>query len=96
MAQLSCTRRLLLKHPKYFTNGLMTAEGPLPANRKSLKFNMTFRAKGWAKDCDLTSSPHKEVIVKLSGNDPCYGFTSGALLSCGKIILQEAKNMPGR
>ncbi|XP_065370697.1 saccharopine dehydrogenase-like oxidoreductase [Calliphora vicina] len=95
MAQFSCTRNLLLKHPKYFTNGLMSAEGPVPANRKSLEFSMTFKGKGWTKDCPESVPPNKEVVVRISGNDPCYGFTSGALLTCAKVILQEHKNMPG-
>ncbi|XP_037828459.1 saccharopine dehydrogenase-like oxidoreductase [Lucilia sericata] len=94
MAQFSCTRNLLLKHPKYFTNGLMSPEGPVAANRKSLEFNMTFKAKGWTKGSDESLPPNKEVIVRLTGNDPCYGFSSGSLLSCAKVILQEHKNMP--
>lgn len=74
----------------------MTREGPVPANRKSLGFRMTFRAKGWSKDCPETLPPNKEVVVRLSGNDPCYGFTSGALLSCAKVILKEHTKMPGK
>lgn len=96
MAQFTATRKLLLLHPKYFTKGLMSPEGPLPANRKSLEFSMTFKAKGWSKGTDETQAPNQEIIVRLSGNDPCYGLTSGALLSCAKVILQEHRNMPGR
>ncbi|KAM7363721.1 saccharopine dehydrogenase-like oxidoreductase isoform 2-T2 [Cochliomyia hominivorax] len=95
MAQFSVTRKLLLRHPKYFSNGLMSPEGPVAANRKSLEFSMTFKAKGWSKGTPESVPPNQEVIVRLSGNDPCYGFTSGALLTCAKVILQEHKNMPG-
>lgn len=96
MAQMSCTRKLLLKYPKFFTRGLMSPEGPVEANRKAVEFILTFKAKGWSKDTPETGPINKKLAIKITGKDPSYGVTSNVLLCCAKVILKEHRNMPGR
>lgn len=95
MAQFSFTRKLLLKYPEFFTNGLMSHQGPTEANQKAMEFTMTLKAKGWTQGTPETVSPNKDAIVRISGKSPLYGLTSNSVLTCAKVILNEHKKMPG-
>uniref|UniRef100_T1PEC6 Saccharopine dehydrogenase n=1 Tax=Musca domestica TaxID=7370 RepID=T1PEC6_MUSDO len=95
MAQCGCTRKLLFKYPHFFTRGTMTHDGPTEVNRKVNEFIYILKAKGWTTGTPESESPNKEVVVRASGKDPCYGITSTCLLMCAKVILQEHQKMPG-
>ncbi|XP_061391779.1 saccharopine dehydrogenase-like oxidoreductase [Musca vetustissima] len=96
MANIGFTRKLLLKYPHIFTLGLMTHEGPTEANRKAMEFRYTLKAKGWTTGTSESAAPNKEVVVRVTGKDPCYGITSCVLLLCAKTILKEHNKMPGK
>ncbi|XP_013098028.2 saccharopine dehydrogenase-like oxidoreductase isoform X1 [Stomoxys calcitrans] len=96
MAQMSFTRKLLLKYPHTFSRGLMTHQGPTETNRKAAEFSYVVNAKGWSEGTPQTDAPNKVVMVRVSGKDPCYGVTSSCLLTSAKVILQEHQIMPGK
>nr|XP_013098034.1 unnamed protein product [Stomoxys calcitrans] len=96
MAQMSFTRKLLLKYPHTFSRGLMTHQGPTETNRKAAEFSYVVNAKGWPEGTPQTDAPNKVVMVRVSGKDPCYGVTSSCLLTSAKVILQEHQIMPGK
>ncbi|XP_061393622.1 saccharopine dehydrogenase-like oxidoreductase [Musca vetustissima] len=95
MAQCGCTRSLLFKYPHFFTRGTMTHQGPTEANRKVAEFIYILKAKGWTRGTADSEAPNKEVVVRVSGKDPCYGITSTCLLMCAKVILKQHQQMPG-
>ncbi|XP_036341124.1 saccharopine dehydrogenase-like oxidoreductase [Rhagoletis pomonella] len=94
MAQIPGLRGLLIKNPKFFTRGLMSHEGPVAANRKAQKLQMTFRTKGWVVGQPLSEEPQQELMTRISATDPFYGMTSVAILAAAKIILKESDKMP--
>ncbi|XP_073845711.1 saccharopine dehydrogenase-like oxidoreductase [Musca autumnalis] len=95
MAQCGCTRKLLFKYPHIFTKGAISHQGPTEANRKVAEMIYIFKAKGWQTGTPESQPPNKQVIVRLTGKDPCYGLTSTCLLMCAKVILEEHQKMPG-
>ncbi|XP_037952147.1 saccharopine dehydrogenase-like oxidoreductase [Teleopsis dalmanni] len=95
MAQCKCTRNLLLKHPKFYTKGMISHEGPTESIRKGHHFALTFKAKGWSSDEPITEKPNKELIARVSGTDPFYGLASIIMLLCAKTILSQSNLMPG-
>lgn len=54
----------------------MTHDGPTEVNRKVNEFIYILKAKGWTRGTPESESPNKEVMVRASGKDPCYGITS--------------------
>ncbi|XP_037940789.1 saccharopine dehydrogenase-like oxidoreductase [Teleopsis dalmanni] len=95
MSQWDWTRNLLLKCPKCFTLGIISHEGPTEAIRKAHNFQLTFKAKGWTSDELIGDKPNKEIVARVSGYDPFYGFASVALLLCAKTILTQNQLMLG-
>lgn len=92
-------RNLLLKHPKFFSGGMASREGPSEEAMEGSHFSITFKATGWteklAEPTDKhTDPPNKELITKVSGKNPGYGLTSTTLLLSALTILREADKMP--
>ncbi|GLV31174.1 Saccheropin dehydrogenase 1 [Carabus blaptoides fortunei] len=94
-------RYLLLKHPKLFSAGFASHEGPAEEVMQNTHFSITLVGKGWTSDktlaepTDQISEPlNKTVITKVSGVNPGYGFTCIALILCGMTMLKEADKMP--
>uniref|UniRef100_A0A1I8MIE1 Saccharopine dehydrogenase NADP binding domain-containing protein n=1 Tax=Musca domestica TaxID=7370 RepID=A0A1I8MIE1_MUSDO len=93
-AHIGFVRKIFLKYPHIFSAGLVTQEGPLEANRKVLEFRYTLKAKGWTTGTPESFAPNKEVVIRVSANDPGYGLTSCAVLLSAKTILREQSLMP--
>ena len=96
MSQFTPTRKMLLKFPGFFTFGRMTREGPTESNMQDLHSSLTCKVKGWNRGEETKGEPKKEMLVRVSGNNPFYGFTSLALLCAAKTILNESSKMPGK
>lgn len=67
MAQFKCGRKLLLKHPRCFSLGYISHEGPSEDLMNNTKFSMTFHAQGWdEKDGDVSGKPmNKKMKTKV-------------------------------
>lgn len=90
-----------LQYPSLFSYGLITHENPNPEILKSTKFSMTFKAHGWteklAEPTDKHSNPpNKEVITKISSDDPAYEGTSIMVILSAFTILSEINKMPDK
>lgn len=94
-------RSLLLKYPGFFSCGFVSHEGPSEEDRKKVHFSITLFGEGWKeKLAEPTDQhdlpPNKQMVVKVSGNDPGYGLTTKSLLLTAITILKESNKMPGR
>lgn len=92
-------RKLLLAHPKLFSFGFVSREGPEEATNENTNFEMLFYGQGWketlAEPTDQFDVPmNKKMIVRVVGNNPGYGATCIALLLTATTILKESSKMP--
>lgn len=99
MARFSFGRKLLLAHPKFFSFGFVSHEGPKEETNENNEFEMTFVGQGWkeklAEATDkFSSKTDKKMIVRVKGRNVGYGATCVALLLTATTILKEGKKMP--
>lgn len=100
MSKFSFTRKLLLDHPKFFSLGFASHDGPNEETSAHTNFEMTFFGQGWL---EKFSEPHetidkptnKKMKVRVIGNNPGYGATCVTVLLTAKMILKESSKMPG-
>ncbi|KAI4497011.1 hypothetical protein M0802_007959 [Mischocyttarus mexicanus] len=91
-------RSLLLKHPKFFTYGLISHEEPNEKSLNELEFCMHFLVRGWteklSEPTDVHSNPpNKEMITKVTGANVYFVTAIGVLLSA-LTICKESDKMP--
>lgn len=99
MARFSFGRKLLLAHPKLFSFGFASHEGPEEATNENTNFEMTFFGQGWKETRDDPSAEFdgpmdKTMTVRVVGNNPGYGATCVALLLTATTILKDSQKMP--
>lgn len=101
--QFEYGRNLLLKHPKVFTFGLISHEGPTEETMNKNKFSVTFFGKGWPIDECVEHGtklddiePTKCIITKVTGTNPGYGATCVAVLLAAETIINESDKIPLR
>ncbi|KAF5282099.1 hypothetical protein FQR65_LT14417 [Abscondita terminalis] len=92
-------RHIFFKHPKVFSLGLFSREGPSKQAMQSASFSMTFSGKGWKEklseaDDSYDSPPTDSIICKVSGYDPGYGVTCSAVTLAAIVILEELDKLP--
>ena len=80
---------------------MASREGPSEEAMEGSYFSITLKATGWkeklAEPTDKHKEPpNKELITRVSGKSPGYGFTSTALLLAAITILREADKMPDK
>lgn len=90
---------LLLNHPKFFSFGIVSRDGPEEKQSDNFNFELTCYAEGWkeklAEPTDRFSKPcNKKMIVKVSAKNPAYGATCIAVLLSATTILKERSKMP--
>ncbi|XP_058793881.1 saccharopine dehydrogenase-like oxidoreductase isoform X2 [Phymastichus coffea] len=100
LSKCRCGLSLLTKHPKFFSWGLASHEGPKEEIMDNTHFSITFLAKGWTeKLTDPTDQykepPNKELVTKVTGVNPAYGLTNTTLLISALMIVKESYRMPG-
>ena len=99
LSRFSFGIKLLLAHPKFFTAGAASRDGPKEETNENVKFKMTFVGEGW-KEKSLSSDDafdmptNKKIITTVSAMNPGYGATCIALLLSGTTILKESSKMP--
>lgn len=99
MSKFSFGRKLLLSHPKFFTAGMVSHEGPAEETNENLMFEMIFSGEGWKeKQSDPTSKfdmpMNKKVVTRITGPNPGYGSTCICLLVSAITILKESDKLP--
>ncbi|XP_034936717.1 saccharopine dehydrogenase-like oxidoreductase [Chelonus insularis] len=99
MTRFRCGYNLLLKHPRFFSGGLASHEGPDPEILPKTHFSITLKATGWKEKLlnahsMHSNSPNKEIIARVSGTNPAYGATCTMLMISALMILRESDKMP--
>nr|XP_037867667.1 saccharopine dehydrogenase-like oxidoreductase isoform X6 [Bombyx mori] len=88
-------RKMLCKHPKVFTAGYMTRQGPSEVSRMNTKYTLTMTGKSWDSNVkNYEHDPKKSLTVKVSGTDPGYYTTAMCLIISAMTILRESDKMP--
>jgi short subunit dehydrogenase-like uncharacterized protein len=101
LAKFSCTAKLLMKYPKFFSCGLVTRDTPAEAQSNNLRCELIFQGQGWKEKRSNPNqhsenhSENKKFITKVSVVNPAYGATCSSLLLAAKMILRESNRMPG-
>lgn len=77
LAKFEYGRKLLLNHPKFFSFGIVSHEGPSDEAMKNSRFSITFYGKGWSKEdapTDETNEngelPTKKLVTRVSASNP--------------------------
>nr|XP_002125674.1 saccharopine dehydrogenase-like oxidoreductase [Ciona intestinalis] len=97
LAMRSWGRSLLLNHPKFFTLGLFSHEGPTKQQLKESSFNIVMFGEGYPTGSfDSNKKPKKKITVKVSGPEPGYVATPIAIVQSALCIIQEKQNLPKR
>ncbi|KAJ8724224.1 hypothetical protein PYW08_015698 [Mythimna loreyi] len=95
MSKSECTRKYLLNHPKFWSGGYVTKEGPTENVMKNSHFTFDLVGKGWPEGADVEKTePTKTVVAKVTGRNPAYGSTVVAVLMCAAALLNERHRMP--
>ncbi|KAL5258532.1 hypothetical protein ACHWQZ_G009126 [Mnemiopsis leidyi] len=76
-------RYLLLKYPKIFTLGLVSAEGATPEQIEQASFSVTLKGQGYSYSGATEGDPDVTVEGIVSGPDPGY-------VSCSRFVTQAA------
>nr|XP_021188743.2 saccharopine dehydrogenase-like oxidoreductase [Helicoverpa armigera] len=95
MAKAEWTRKYLLNHPKYWSSGYVTKQGPTENVMNNTHFTFELVGKGWEEGANVdTMPPTKTVVAKVTGTNPAYGSAVAALLMSAVTLLKERHNMP--
>lgn len=99
LAPFSWGRNLLKNHPKFFTLGLFSKEGPSKKDVDGTSFSMTLLGKGWDLKCDSNGAepehpPNKTVTVEINGPNLAYETSAICLVQAGLTVLEESDKMP--
>ncbi|CRL03283.1 CLUMA_CG016150, isoform A [Clunio marinus] len=99
MLTFSCSRKLMLRHSKLFSFGLITKEGPKDEINENSYFDLTLVGEGWAEKFDnemedVKLKTNKRLRVQISAENPGYGATCIAVLLSAKTILNETSKIP--
>lgn len=99
LTMFSFTRNLLLKHPEFFTGGVVTRQGPKRSSLTGLKFLVVLTGKGWDKKLEDPSQQHTEPpnvtkTVKVKGPDPGYFGTAILITQSALTVLEEKDKLP--
>lgn len=100
LSQSTFGRRILLNHPRFFTCGNMSKEGPTRQQILETSFQMTFHGKGYKTKL---SSPEQEpnkppgeakMTLKVSGPDPGYVATATFIIQSAITLIRDRDNIP--
>ncbi|KAJ3279313.1 hypothetical protein HK104_001577 [Borealophlyctis nickersoniae] len=88
-------RKILLKHPKFFTAGLFSRTGPTPQQTKDMRFETKMISRGYsAPPANKSTEPDVNITTVISGQDPGYGGTSIMVVACAITTLLERDSIP--
>ncbi|KAF8926990.1 sccpdhb protein [Dissophora ornata] len=94
-------RKLLLKHPRLFTMGVFSHDGPTNQQLAETSFSETFFAQGFSKELRdkhpnaeelLQIKPDVSIVTSVSGPEPGYVATPKMVVqACYTLLLQKDK-----
>lgn len=91
----SCARSCVLKHPKTFTLGKVSHQGPSESEMANSTFEVTLLCKGWKSlKAPPQSPPKDDMTIQITGKDP-YEFTGSALVLSALCLLEEKVQSSG-
>nr|CAB3265889.1 saccharopine dehydrogenase-like oxidoreductase [Phallusia mammillata] len=98
LAMRSWGRKLLLNHPKFFTAGMCSHEGPTEQQLAETSFSLTMYCEGYSNrkndECGRTDRPDKKMTVEVWGQEPGYVVTPRIMVQSAIVILKEKDKLP--
>lgn len=84
-------RDLLLKHPKFFTFGVFSRNGPTLEQIKSTTFTSRFYVAGYSNEAaaKANNKPDVSFITECTGPEPGYDSTPICVANCAYTILRD-------
>ena len=97
MVKTNFGRQMLLNHPKLFSFGMVSHEGPSDEAMNNTHFALYFEGKGWEEklaspEDKYTTPPNKVIRTKVAGTNPGYGATCVALGSALAAIEHDIRH----
>ena len=99
LAKYEFGRQLLLKHPRFFTLGRFSHQGPSDQQLAETSFSETFFAKGYSAELQakhkteelLMVEPDVSIVTSVSGPEPGYVATPKLVVqACYTLLHQKA------
>ncbi|KAG0048583.1 hypothetical protein BGZ83_006467 [Gryganskiella cystojenkinii] len=96
-------RKFLLKHPRLFTLGVFSHQGPSDQQLAETSFSETFFAKGYSAELQakhtkheelLSVEPDVEIVTSVSGPEPGYVATPKMVVQACYVLLREKASIP--
>ncbi|KAG0302626.1 hypothetical protein BGZ97_002258 [Linnemannia gamsii] len=103
LAKYESGRRFLLKHPRLFTLGTFSHEGPTNQQLAETSFSETFYAQGYSKELrDMHPNPEElrrvqpdvSLVTSVSGPEPGYVATPKMVVQAAYTLLREKDKVP--
>ena len=97
LATRSWGRSLLLRHPRFFSGGFCSHEGPSKKQRDECSFSITMYGEGYSDGKDTLNradKPDKKITVRVSGPEPGYVATPIAMVQAALVIVKEKNALP--
>ncbi|KAM9315924.1 saccharopine dehydrogenase-like oxidoreductase [Gastrophryne carolinensis] len=88
-------RKLLINHPKFFSFGYFSKEGPTQKQMEESSFSIIFFGEGYSQDQDIQQGkPNLRICTQVSGPEAGYVATPIAMVQAGVTILKEPESLP--
>lgn len=92
--------KMMLNHPKFFTAGGFSFDGPTEEQMEGAGFNFMMYCKGYKKEIspdkmqEERSPPDEEMVVRISGPEIGYVLTSITFVQSAICIVKERSKLP--
>jgi len=108
LASLPAGRKFLLKHPKMFSLGVFSTNGPSEQQLRETSFRMRFFAEGYrnpealsklaADNAEFYEFPKPDVTLEavFKGPEPGYVTTPICVVQCALVILEELNSLTNK
>ncbi|KAG0279009.1 hypothetical protein BGZ96_002106 [Linnemannia gamsii] len=103
LAKYESGRRFLLKHPRFFTLGTFSHQGPTNQQLAETSFSETFYAQGYSKALrDKHPDPEElrrvepdvSLVTSVSGPEPGYVATPKMVVQAAYTLLRQKDKVP--
>ncbi|KAK5873820.1 hypothetical protein PBY51_018824 [Eleginops maclovinus] len=93
--KFSFGRKLLLKHPEFFSFGVFSKEGPTRKQMKESTFQFDFFGEGYTEGQDPSQGkPNGKIRTVIKGPECAYVATPIAMVQSALTILNEPTALP--
>lgn len=95
LAKYQFGRNLLEKHPKLFSGGFFSHEGPTRKQMLGCSFNIVFQGEGFTdEEAEKTGKHNSKIVTQVKGPEPGYVATPIVMIQAALVILDEADKLP--